>query len=487
MFSNAQLIGNTRFSLIRPVRFLIAPSYEYRIDDACPVGAIAVRVGQTGRPTAHPKTGENCHPSGAKPRRDTAAGLSGVERAQGRLPFFQSTQEYLRGDSKSALGTHPCGLSRARPIPVDRRHQRTGLHRSSDDRRAGLHRQRAGARPVAAHHSGNANRRLGFGRATSGGGAGLVEPARLESMGTSQAQGSGNSAPTDEPVAGIAALGGGLGGGWTAAGQYLDLYWGSGIGLLRTNRAVPAPESRFCHSRFPRPRVEPGQWTPGGGDSQSTGARPLEHRSTRSCRASSPYGPNRGSDVGRELERTEALGWQAAGFLGECGGSARSRCAARNRAVALAVADLAAVRHLDSSAASHRDLYHALVRGGVSQSPQERGRGRREPNGAGLSDRVAGGGAGYSGGAAVQHQMAGANASQRTGQCQSLWAGVAEVAGGQIWQTRRWLDSSDSARGRGEGGRLSGAKERWNARLANHLAWLEPIDVDVSRIRNLKK
>ncbi len=112
-------------------------------------------------------------------------------------------------------------------------------------------------------------------------------------------------------------------------------------------------------------------------------------------------------------------------------------------------ADLAAVRHLDPSAANHWDLYPALVRGGISQGPQERGGGRGQSNGAGLPDRVAGGRTGRSGCASVQYQVAGANPTRRAGQSENLWPRTADVAGSQIWQTPRWLDSSDRAGSRG--------------------------------------
>src|SRR5207249_137557 len=114
-------------------RFLINEiCYDGTIVDALPVGRSTIWVGQTGTPPPHRKTGENWRSSGSKPRRDTATGLSRVERTEGRLPIFQSVEKQLRGDTKRALAEDPCGLSATRSISADRRHQRVGLHRSPD-------------------------------------------------------------------------------------------------------------------------------------------------------------------------------------------------------------------------------------------------------------------------------------------------------------------------------------------------------------------
>src|SRR5580765_3565912 len=140
MFSNLQPADAVPFAA-SPIRFLTGTGHDYRIDDACPVGAIAVLVGHAGRPTSYQTIGEYCHSFGAKPRWDTAAGVSAMERPQGRLPIFQSTQSYLRTDTKAALAIYPCGLPRTGPVSADRGYYRTGLHRSSDDRGDGMHRQ----------------------------------------------------------------------------------------------------------------------------------------------------------------------------------------------------------------------------------------------------------------------------------------------------------------------------------------------------------
>src|SRR6266853_5738750 len=90
MFSNLQVIEAVIVRQIIWPRFLTDDRHGQYIVEARPVGRIGIRAGQTGRPAPHPAIDENRHEPCAKPRRDIAAGLSGVERAQSRLPLFQS-------------------------------------------------------------------------------------------------------------------------------------------------------------------------------------------------------------------------------------------------------------------------------------------------------------------------------------------------------------------------------------------------------------
>ncbi len=159
----------------------------------------------------------------------------------------------------------------------------------------------------------------------------------------------------------------------------------------------------------------------------------------------------------------------------------------RGRATALAAVDFPAVRHLETSAAGDRHLHPALVRGRISQSAQERSRGRGQPDGESLPHRIARGSIGHSGRAAVQYQVAGANASGRAGRSKSFWSRVAGAPGSAIWQTQRRLDSPHGVGIGGQSRRIHSTAQRWNARLAKYLARLEPTQVDGSWIRNLKK
>ena len=76
-----QLVDALNFAWASSGRFLFRDKYGHRFEDACPVGGIAVRVGQTGRPTPHPTFGENGYVFGSKAHRNAAASFSAMERA----------------------------------------------------------------------------------------------------------------------------------------------------------------------------------------------------------------------------------------------------------------------------------------------------------------------------------------------------------------------------------------------------------------------
>ena len=205
------------------------------------------------------------------------------------------------------------------------------------------------------------------------------------------------------------------------------------------------------------------------------------------ARASGAHGTGRSTDGNGECQWAKETGGQASRFWTEGRRSSRDQCSGRGATVVLAVADVAAVRHLDASATNHRHLHDALVRGGIPQSAQEWGRSGGQPDGAGRSHRSPGGGIGDSGGALAQCQVAGTNLAQRASQRESLRTGVAEAAGGTVRQAPDRLDASKRAGIGGKTWRLSGQTQRRLAGLANDLAWLEPIDLDVSWIRSTEK
>src|SRR5205814_1842466 len=104
---------------------------------------------------------------------------------------------------------------------------------------------------------------------------------------------------------------------------------------------------------------------------------------------------------------------------------------------------------------------------------------RRESAGAGLSHREFGGRISHCSRAFAQCQMAGANPPGAASKSRGLWGSSLGNIDGAIRLTRWWLDPPERAHSHRAIGRLPGSPARRAARLANHLARLATIDVDV--------